>query len=102
MFINNHLSLSRNTVKKYISLFELLGLSFEAIDVKTDAKLEVLFSQNTVGTIGPRLQKLNDLFPQMERELKKVTVQHMWERYIAIHPVGFKSSQFRHHFKNID
>lgn len=101
LFISNYLSLSRNTVKKYISLFELLGLSFEAIDAKTDAELEVLFSQNTVETIDPRLQKLHDFFPQMERELKKVgvTVQLMWERYITIHPDGFKSSQFRHHFK---
>ena len=101
LFISNYLSLSRNTVKKYISLFELLGLSFEAIDAKTDAELEVLFSQNTVESIDPKLQKLYDFFPQMERELKKVgvTVQHMWERYLAIHPDGFKSSQFRHHFK---
>ena len=101
LFISNYLSLSRNTVKKYISLFELLGLSFEAIDAKTDAELEVLFSQNTVETIEPKLQKLHDFFPQMERELKKVgvTIQLMWERYIAIHPDGFKSSQFRHHFK---
>ena len=45
LFISNYLSLSRNTVKKYISLFELLSLSFEAIDAKTDAELEVLFSQ---------------------------------------------------------
>lgn len=32
LFISNYLSLSRNTVKKYISLFELLGLGFESIN----------------------------------------------------------------------
>jgi hypothetical protein len=74
LFISNYLSLSRNTVKKYISLFELLGSSFEAINAKTDAELEVLFSQNTVETIDPKLQKLFEFFPQMERELKKVDV----------------------------
>ena len=40
-----YLSLSRNTIKEYIFLFELLSLGFEAIDAKTDAELEVLFSQ---------------------------------------------------------
>jgi hypothetical protein len=35
LFISNYLSLSRNTVKKYISLFELLAIPFEAINQKT-------------------------------------------------------------------
>ena len=37
----------------------------------------------------------------MERELKKVgvTVQHMWEQYIAVNPDGYRSSQFAHHYK---
>lgn len=43
LFISSYLSLSRNTVKKYISLFEVLGLSFEIISEKTDAELELLF-----------------------------------------------------------
>lgn len=34
LFISNFLSLSRNTIKKYISLFEVLGLSFEVINKK--------------------------------------------------------------------
>ncbi|KUO67930.1 MAG: hypothetical protein APF83_12665, partial [Lutibacter sp. BRH_c52] len=37
LFISKYLSLSRNTVKKYISLFEVLGLSLEVINQKTDA-----------------------------------------------------------------
>lgn len=53
LFISSYLSLSRNTVKKYISLYEILGLSPDAINEKTDAELELLFSK-------------------MERELKKV------------------------------
>lgn len=90
LFISSYLSLSRNTVKKYISLFEVLGLSFELIDKKTDAELELLFSQTTVESINPKLQTLHNFFPKMERELKKVgvTIQHMWEQYIAINPDG--------------
>ena len=93
LFISSYLSLSRNTVKKYISLFEVLGLDFETINQKTDAELETLFSQNTVEPISPKLQTLYNFFPQMERELKKVgvTVRHMWEQYIAANPNGYQS-----------
>ena len=49
LFISKYLSLSRNTVKKYISLFEVLGLSFEVINEKTDAELELLFSPMDTG-----------------------------------------------------
>ena len=44
LFISNYLSLSRNTVKKYIVLFDALGLNLEDLQNKTDADLEDLFS----------------------------------------------------------
>lgn len=101
LFISNYLSLSRNTVKKYISLFEVLGISFDDLNQKSDSELEEMFSQNTLETISPKLQALHDFFPLMERELKKVgvTMAHMWEEYIKVHPDGFKNSQFRLHYK---
>ena len=101
LFISSYLSLSRNTVKKYISLFEVLGFSLDTINEKTDAELELLFSHNTVQSISPKLQSLYDFFPKMERELKKVgvTTHHMWEQYLEQHPDGFESSQFRYHYK---
>ncbi|MCB4234619.1 hypothetical protein LDL59_04445 [Kaistella anthropi] len=101
LFISNYLSLSRNTVKKYISLFEVLGLSFEIINEKTDAELELLFSHTIEESVSPKLQTLYDYFPVMERELKKVgvTIYRTWEQYIALHPDGFQITQFRHHYK---
>lgn len=101
LFISSYLSLSRNTVKKYISLYEVLGLSLDIINEKTDAELELLFSHTTVESISPKLEALQDFFPKMERDLKKVgvTIHHMWEQYIALHPDGFQSSQFRYHYK---
>ncbi|OOG64713.1 hypothetical protein [Flavobacterium sp. A45] len=101
LFISSYLSLSRNKVKKYISLFEVLGLSFELIDEKTDPELELLFSQTNVESISSKLQTLHNFFPKMERELKKVgiTIQHTWEQYIDINPDGYRSSQFAHHYK---
>ena len=102
LFISNYLSLSRNTVKKYISLFDSLAMNAQDIEGKTDSELEILFSQNILITPNPRLEKLYSYFPKMERDLKKVgvTVQHLWENYYSENPDGLKSSQFRHHFNN--
>ena len=93
LFISNYLSLSRNTVKKYISLFDALGLNLEDIEQKTDTELEVLFSQSTLESSNPKLEKLHSYFPKMERDLKKVgmTIQHLWEAYYKENPDGLKS-----------
>ncbi|BBE18626.1 mobile element protein [Aquipluma nitroreducens] len=101
LFISQYLSLSRNTVKKYISLFEVQGLTIEEINQKTDLELETLFSHPPEESISPRLQKLYEFFPHMERELKRVGVtgQCMWEEYIKKYPGGYQSSQFREHYK---
>jgi len=101
LFISQYLSLSRNTVKKYISLFEVQGLTIEEINQKTDLELETLFSHPPEESISPRLQKLYEFFPHMERELKRVgvTSQCMWKEYIKKYPGGYQSSQFREYYK---
>ena len=100
VFISKYLSLSRNTVKKYIALYQLLNLSIEDIKQKSDAELEELFSNNKSQNPSPRLQAVYAFFPYMERELKKtgVTRQLMWEKYYEKHPDGLKSSQFCEHY----
>ena len=100
VFISKYLSLSRNTVKKYIALYELLNLTIEDINNKTDAELEALFSNTKTQNPSPRLQALYDFFPYMERELKKtgVTQQLMWQEYYQKHPDGLKISQFCEHY----
>lgn len=55
LFISNYLSLSRNTVKKYIALFDALGLNLEDLEKKADADLEDLFSQSTLESANPKL-----------------------------------------------
>jgi transposase/biotin operon repressor len=101
LFISQYLSLSRNTVKKYIALFEEQGLEIEDINQKTDLELETAFSHDAEAPLNPRLKKLFDFFPHMERELKKVGVTSygMWEEYIKMYPDGYQNSQFRHYFK---
>lgn len=79
-----------------------MGLNLEDLEKKADADLEDLFSQSTLESANPKLEKLQSYFPKMERDLKKVgvTVQHLWEEYYKENPDGLKSSQFRYHFRN--
>lgn len=100
LFISKYLSLSRNTVKKYIALFQLLNLTIEDINQRSDAELEDLFSNNKSESLSPKLKAVYAFFPTMERELKKtgVTKQSMWEEYYKLHPEGLKRSQFCDHY----
>jgi len=100
VFISRYLSLSRNTVKKYIALYQLLNLTIEDINNKSDAELEDLFSNSKTQNLSPKLKAVYDFFPYMERELKKtgVTRQLMWEEYYKKHPEGLKVSQFCEHY----
>ncbi len=101
LFISKYLSLSRNTVKKYIALYQLLNLKIEDINQRTDGELEDLFSNNKTQTITPKLQGVYNYFPYMERQLKKtgVTKQMMWQEYYKKHPNGLKSSQFCEYYQ---
>ena len=100
LFISRYLSLSRNTVKKYIALYQLLDLNMVDISSRSDADLEEIFSSSSTNVLTPKLKSLYSFFPQMERELKKtgVTKQLMWEEYFKKHPDGLKSSQFKEHY----
>ena len=100
LFISKYLSLSRNTVKKYIALYQLLNLNIQDINQKNDAELEELFSNSHAQNPSPKLQAVYAFFPYMEKELKRtgVTKQLMWEEYNKKHPDGLKSSQFCEHY----
>jgi hypothetical protein len=69
LFISNYLSFSRNTVKKYIALFDALGLNLEDLEKKTDADLENLISQPTLESTNPTLEKLHH---KLQLPVKKI------------------------------
>ncbi len=60
LFISKYLSLSRNTVKKYIALYQLLNLGIEDINQKNDAELEDLFSNSKTQNLSPKLKAVPD------------------------------------------
>ena len=70
-FISKYLSVSRNTIKKYLRQFSKLGLSTEELDQLSDLELEKLFVESPVAGPSARQQSMYSFFPYMEKELKK-------------------------------
>jgi len=92
---------SRNTLKKYLKIYARLGLTLQAIEEHSDQELDNLFGENLLPEPSDKYKSLESFFPTMEKELRKrgITRQILWERYIAIHPDGFKVSQFKYHYQ---
>lgn len=92
---------SRNTLKKYLKLYIRLELSMLELEQKSDQELDLLFGENIIPEPSERYKDLESFFPKMEKELKKrgITRYLLWERYIVLHPDGFKLSQFKHHYQ---
>ncbi len=99
-FISKYLSISRNTIKKYLRQFSKLGLSAQELDQLSDLELEKLFIESPVAGPSARQQSMYSFFPYMEKELKRtgVTRQLMWLEYIEKHPDGLRSTQFSEHY----
>lgn len=91
---------ARNSLKKYIAKFIKSGLTYSDISVLTDKDLDDLFVKPEDSELSPKLKTLMDRFPQMEKDLKSKWVNryHLWEKYIAEHPDGYRLSQFKKHF----
>ena len=97
--ISNRLLLSRNTVKKYIALFNKEEVDQKALKKLSDSDLgKFLSSKEKEEPI--KLQELQALFPYFEKELKKVGVGKLllWKEYKEKCPDGYQSSQFCHYY----
>lgn len=92
--------ISRNTLKKYIKEFTSSKLTFDEISELSDKDLEDLFVKPEDKPVNEKLQTLFNLFPAMDKELKKkgVTRQILWEEYKRHHPDGFCISQLKHYY----
>jgi len=99
--ISNHIGVSRNTLKKYLKIYQRLGLSLADIEQKSDQQLDHLFGENLLPEPSDRYKALEDFFPKVEKELKKrgMTRLSVWRMYFEIHPDGFKISQFKYHYQ---
>lgn len=100
MKIATQTGVARNTLKKYLTAFTSSGLCFEEINELSDKDLEDLFVKPQEQPISEKLQTLFNLFPSIDKELKKkgVTRQLLWEQYRRDHPDGLGKSQFKHYY----
>ena len=63
--------ISRNTLKKYLKQFSESKLTFEEISELSDKDLEELFVKPSEKPTSDKLQTLFNLFPSIDKELKK-------------------------------
>ena len=91
---------SRNTLKKYLRIYQGLGLSIKDIELLSDKKLDEMFGESLKPEPGDKYKILEAMFPVIEKELKRrgITRQILWSRYITAHPDGYKLSQFKHYY----
>jgi len=96
--ISKRTGLSRNTVEKYIAVFESHPLSFKELLNQSDSELNAIVMQPVEQK--PQWDSLYALFPSMETDLKRVgmTRRLIWERYKEQSPDGVQYSQFCEHF----
>lgn len=89
---------SRNTIKKYIRIWNTLGLSYDEFCTKSDEELALLFSVKvSTAAPNPRLEELELLLPGYCKKLSRrgVTTTQLHQEYLAAHPDGYSISQFR-------
>jgi len=96
--ISSITGVSRNTLKKYIRLYDSLCISMPELELKSDRELDQLFGENLLPEPSERYKIAENYFPFMEKELKKrgISRYNLWEQYIAKHPDGYMRSQLNH------
>lgn len=98
--ISKQLGLSRNTVKKYISLFHEHRFTYEELSELSSEEIEDLFETTILEPDGKE-KILENYFPYVTKELKKtgVTRYILWEEYQEKYPDGYCYSQFCHLYR---
>jgi len=89
---------SRNTIKKYIRIWNTLGISYDDFCSKSDEELSELFSVSPVSAVPNfRLEALERLVPDYCKRLSKkgMTSLRLYEEYKTAHPDGYGISHFR-------
>jgi transposase len=91
---------SRNTLKRYISRFILLRLTYEHITSLSDHELEKLFIESTPKLPDERFERLQQLLPDIEKQMsrKGVTLLGLWEQYHAANIPAYQYTQFKKYY----
>lgn len=94
--IGSYLSMSRTTVKKYLSRFKSLEMDIEEALGLSDKDLCSLLQEKSPEPANDRLEALENLLPLYIKRLKRkgVTRKMLYEEYHAKHPDGYSHSRF--------
>lgn len=101
--ISSMLNVSRNTVKKYLHIYQKSGLGLEEILSLDDSSLCSLFQEREKQPeeMSSRYKTLHALFPDYSKRLKKkgVTRSQLFKEYQDTHPDGYARSRFCTYFQ---
>ena len=97
--IARNLSLSKNTVKKYLREMELIKSTQEEDDCRAESGF--ISNEEQPEEYKSRLEVLQTYFPDYDDLLKQtgMTLQVLWQRYKEVHKDGYEYSQFCYHYQ---
>jgi transposase len=100
--IARSLIISRPVAAKYLAVFQSSGLTYDEIkDLNDDGVYELFFGgPDQKRDENERYAHLSSRFEYFSQELKKrhVTLQKLWEEYIAEYPNGYSRTRFFDHY----
>lgn len=94
--ISSMLNVSRNTVKKYLQIYQKSQLDLDKVLSLDDASLFSLFQEKEKPPVpNARYEVLRSLLPEYCKRLKKKGVSQMLHKeYLCQHPDGYACSRF--------
>lgn len=101
--ISSAFHLSRNTVRKYVRLFQESGIPMAKLMELSESRLQEMFAGGKEREVKPsqRRLELDALLPVYTNRLKRkgVTVESLYKEYKSLHPDGYQHAQFRDLFR---
>lgn len=92
-------AVSRNTVRKYVRMFQSSGLTLEKLLTMSEEKVQEMFCMPSKREVKPsqRRAELDALLPEYSKRLSKkgVTVESLFLEYKKDYPNGYKRSSFQ-------
>lgn len=95
------LSLSKNTVNRYIALAKGDKLSIKELVALDEVELDFRFNGGSPAYTDARYEELMRRLPYLQQQMRRkhMTLQLLWEEYRAEVPDGYGLSQFRFHYR---
>ena len=96
--ISSAFDISRNTVRRYVRMYQDSGIPAEKLPSLSDARLQELFAIPGARERQPseRQIRLEALLPEYAARLSRrgMTVKKLYEEYRAVHPDGYLKASF--------